>query len=192
MKATAKTLALLSGLLCWAGPGFAGLHLGVFSAAERPAGTEGLCDAFAGACHRRVSAEPAPDMQSVFDRLDAVNQSVNHEIHPVRDPEGIGSRWSLPDGRSGDCKHYALLKKKRLIEAGLPAEALLLAIVIGEASELHAVLVSRTSTGDFVLDNMNDRVLRWDETGYTFLKMQNEEDGEKWDAILEGPRARRF
>ena len=82
-------------------------------------------------------------------------------------------------------------KKQELIRSGIPAARLLAAVVLGQTEELHAVLVLRTATGDYVLDSMTDSVLPWSETGYTFLKMQSPRDGHRWDVILLGPRARR-
>ena len=59
------------------------------------------------------------------------------------------------------------------------------------SSDLHAVLVLRSASGDYVLDNLTDAVRPWAETGYTFLKMQDPAHGERWNLILLGPRARR-
>jgi len=39
---------------------------------------------------------------------------------------GVVERWSHPDDGYGDCEDYALLKRRMLIEAGWPREALLL------------------------------------------------------------------
>ena len=195
MTRTAKALLTaklaLAAHLAWGSAGTAGVHLTVFSPAERPSGTQTLCKAFRGACHKGHRVRQAPALDQVRVALETVNRQVNREMVPLRDPLGVGTLWSLPKDGTGDCKHYALLKKKRLVESGVPAEHLLLAIVVGRSSDLHAVLVSRTSAGDFVLDDLHDRLMRWDETGYTFLKMQNTRDGGRWDAILEGPRARR-
>jgi predicted transglutaminase-like cysteine proteinase len=195
MLKTAKPLLAahiaVAAYLAFGSSGMAGVHLTAYSAAERPSGTQDLCREFRGACHKERNGQPAPDLDRVRRTLETINRQVNRELVPLRDPRGIGSLWSLPQSGSGDCKHFALLKKKRLIESGVPAEHLLLAIVLGQSNDLHAVLVSRTSAGDFVLDDLHDRLMRWDQTGYTFLKMQNTRDGARWDAILEGPRARR-
>ena len=48
------------------------------------------------------------------------------------------------------------------------------------------MLVVRTDTGDFVLDNLTDRVLDWRKTGYTFLRMQNPQAPNRWSAVLAG------
>jgi predicted transglutaminase-like cysteine proteinase len=51
------------------------------------------------------------------------------------------------------------------------------------------VLVLRTTTGDYVLDNLSSRIKTWQASRYTFLRMQNPANRSKWDVILLGPRA---
>jgi len=47
----------------------------------------------------------------------------------------VVERWSYPDDGYGDCEDYALLKRRMLIEAGWPREALLLTLVRGGDGE---------------------------------------------------------
>ena len=47
----------------------------------------------------------------------------------------------------------------------------------------HAVLTVRTSHGDFILDNLEPRVLAWTDTEYTYLKRQSERNSGAWVAI---------
>ena len=47
----------------------------------------------------------------------------------------------------------------------------------------HAVLLARTSRGDFVLDNKTDRVRRWYETAYHFVKRQSVNDPNRWVSV---------
>ena len=47
----------------------------------------------------------------------------------------------------------------------------------------HAVLTVRTSGGDFILDNLEARVLAWNESEYTFLKRQSSRNSGAWVAI---------
>ena len=81
-----------------------------------------------------------------------------------------------------------LLKKLRLIEAGVPASSLLMATVLDLRGARHAVLVLRTSGGDLVLDSLQDRIKHWVDTRYTFLKLQNPQSPGSWDAIFAGGR----
>ena len=41
----------------------------------------------------------------------------------------------------------------------------------------------KTSHGEFVLDNLNDRVTAWAETGYKFIKRQSQSDPNVWQSI---------
>src|SRR6266446_7936382 len=99
-----------------------------------------------------------------------INKWVNQTIKPLTDLEhwGVVERWSYPDDGYGDCEDYALLKRRMLIEAGSPREALLLTLVRGADGEGHAVLTVTTDKGDYVLDNQNENIVAWTETGYRF------------------------
>ena len=70
------------------------------------------------------------------------------------------------------------MKKKMLIERGVPAQRLLLAVVFTPKKERHLVLVLRTSDADLVLDNLELKVLDWRKTGYRVVAMQNPIDEE--------------
>ena len=103
----------------------------------------------------------------------------------------MAENWTLPAGNRGDCEDYALLKKKLLIERGVPAERLLLAVVIKGNLEPHVVLLFRGEDADYLLDNMTDAMLPWRLSGYTVVKMQSAEDQSLWSAVLLGPLATR-
>ena len=45
------------------------------------------------------------------------------------------------------------------------------------------VLTVRTDMGDFVLDNLEPRVLAWTETDYRFLKRQSEKHSGLWVSV---------
>ena len=108
-------------------------------------------------------------------------------MRPASDQElyGTEERWGLPlDGR-GDCEDYALEKQRRLEAAGLDASALLLTVVRKSDGTGHAVLTLRTTQGDFVLDNLDWRVLPWRETPYRFVKRQHPTQPGLWLEIDE-------
>ena len=92
-------------------------------------------------------------------------------------------RWSYPDDGYGDCEDYALLKRRILIEAGWPREALLLTLVRGADGEGHAVLTVTTDKGDYVLDNMSWDILLWSKIGYRFVKRQSQYDSNVWVSL---------
>jgi len=75
----------------------------------------------------------------------------------------------------GDCEDYQLLKRRMLIEAGLPRRALRMTVVIDENGEGHAVLTVRTDRGDVILDNKSDEVLEWFRTNYRYIKRESAE-----------------
>src|SRR5262245_63019864 len=60
-----------------------------------------------------------------------VNSWVNDKIKPMTDLDhwGVAEKWSYPDDGYGDCEDYVLLKRRLLIDAGWPREALLITVV---------------------------------------------------------------
>lgn len=50
----------------------------------------------------------------------------------------------------------------------------------------HAVLTVRTSLGEFILDNLETKVLSFADTDYTYLKRQSAENSGVWVTINEG------
>jgi predicted transglutaminase-like cysteine proteinase len=114
-----------------------------------------------------------------------VNAWVNDTVKPVTDLEhwGVVERWSYPDDGYGDCEDYVLLKRRMLIQAGWPREALLITVVRDKKDEGHAVLTVKTDKGDYILDNQNADVLLWSETGYRFVKRQSQADANVWVSL---------
>jgi predicted transglutaminase-like cysteine proteinase len=119
-----------------------------------------------------------------WDLLYQVNAFVNGKIAPVSDEELYGKPeyWTVPTD-AGDCEDYLLLKKRYLEGMGFPSAALLITVVLDEKLQGHAVLTVTTDKGDFVLDNRRNDVLRWSDTGYTFLKRQSPEDPRQWVSL---------
>jgi len=113
-----------------------------------------------------------------------VNAFVNGKIAPVSDDELYGKPeyWTFPTD-AGDCEDYLLLKKRYLEGLGFPSAALLITVVLDEKMQGHAVLTVTTDKGDFVLDNRRNDVMRWNDTGYTFLKRQSAEDPRQWVSL---------
>jgi predicted transglutaminase-like cysteine proteinase len=117
--------------------------------------------------------------------LARINKLVNATIKPLTDFEhwGVAERWSYPDDGYGDCEDYVLLKRRLLIQLGWPREALLITVVRDKKGEGHAVLMVTTDRGDYILDNQNDRVVLWGETGYRFIKRQSSSDPNVWVSL---------
>jgi predicted transglutaminase-like cysteine proteinase len=114
-----------------------------------------------------------------------VNAKVNREIEAVTDMDhwGVAERWSYPTDGKGDCEDYVLEKRKRLIEAGWPRQALLVTVVRDKKGDGHAVLTVKTDRGDFVLDNQESKVKIWTDTGYRFVKRQSEQNPSRWVSL---------
>jgi predicted transglutaminase-like cysteine proteinase len=119
--------------------------------------------------------------------LDRVNRWVNANIRPITDQDhwGVVERWNYPDDGYGDCEDYALEKRRMLIDAGWPREALLMTVVRDQNGDGHAVLTVKTDKGEFILDNQRDDILLWSDTGYHFVKRQSQSDPNVWLSLGE-------
>jgi predicted transglutaminase-like cysteine proteinase len=125
---------------------------------------------------------------AVWRTLTSVNRRVNARIKPITDQAhwGVLDRWDYPDDGFGDCEDYQLLKRRMLVERGLPRRALRMTVVIDDIGEGHAVLMVRTDKGDFILDNKTNSVLSWRATGYAYIKREGQ-DGPRWVTLNGGP-----
>jgi len=160
--------------------------LPIRAAADAPSGAVSLCSRYDWACAGSKTQRTLP--RNAMDVIRAVNLRANRAIHPLSDAAQYAreENWSLPTRKGGDCEDYALFKKYELIKAGIPAERLLIATVLDKRNRAHAVLVVRTGKTDLVLDNMTNRILNWERTGYTFLRMQDPSSPDRWVALLVG------
>ena len=118
-----------------------------------------------------------------------VNSWVNTKIKPLTDMEhwGVVERWSYPDDGYGDCEDYVLLKRRMLIQAGWPRQALLITVVRDNRGDGHAVLTVKTDKGEFILDNQHEEILLWSETSYRFVKRQSQSDPNVWVSLGDPP-----
>jgi predicted transglutaminase-like cysteine proteinase len=116
-----------------------------------------------------------------------INLWANTNIKPITDMEhwGVVERWNYPDDGYGDCEDYVLLKRRMLMQAGWPREALLITVVRDTKGDGHAVLTVKTDKGEFVLDNQTDDILLWSDTEYRFVKRQSQADPNVWIALGE-------
>ena len=114
-----------------------------------------------------------------------INKWVNDTIIPVTDMDhwGVVEKWSYPDDGKGDCEDYVLLKRRMLIQAGWPREALLVTVVRERSGDGHAVLTVKTDKGEFILDNQHPDILLWSETSYRFVKRQSQADQNVWISL---------
>ena len=178
---------LVVGLLGSHLPAQAGIPLASYATAGAktsvPYGWIDFCNRYAPECDGPVMQPVDIELSAkAWADLGRVNQQVNSTVVAITDMDhwGVLDRWDYPTDGKGDCEDYALFKRKLLIEAGFPRQALLMTVVRDHQGDGHAVLTVKTSRGDFVLDNLTDKIKPWTETGYKFVKRQSQEDPNTW------------
>jgi predicted transglutaminase-like cysteine proteinase len=162
------------------------LFISLGSGARPPIGWLEFCAEHKTECDTRpVEARDVVLTTDAWRDLIRVNKWANTRIKPLTDLEhwGVVERWSYPDDGYGDCEDYVLLKRKMLIQAGWPRQALLITVVRDVRGDGHAVLTVKTDKGEFILDNQNERVLLWSETNYRFVKRQSQVDPNLWVSL---------
>jgi predicted transglutaminase-like cysteine proteinase len=162
------------------------IYVAVGDIARPPIGWVEFCKEHPQEC--AVNASEPRDVvltPKVWRDLVRVNKWVNETIKPVTDLEqwGVVERWSYPDDGKGDCEDYVLLKRRMLLQAGWPREALLITVVRDKKGDGHAVLTVRTDKGDFILDNQVQDILLWSDTGYRFVKRQSQSNSNVWVSL---------
>lgn len=163
-------------------------HVPMVRATTPPDGARNLCETYSWAC-RRGSQKNLP-VERAIEFVRKINLDVNRKIRSQSDQRQYGREeyWTLPESRRGDCEDYALLKKRLLLAKGIDPSRLLLATVLDTRMSSHAVLVIRRPSGDYVLDNLSNRILHWSETGYVFLRIQDPEAPHRWFMVMRGGR----
>lgn len=179
---------LAIGLTCASGPAGAqapaghraawSAHIGTSRPALAPLGYVRYCRSNPTDCRGSEPTFLALDV-GTFVLLHQINEMVNRSIRPV--PESV-DEW-VGYASAGDCEDYALLKRVLLMQAGIPAGSLRIAVADTLAGEAHAVLVVRTSDGDLVLDNLTDAIVTWKDTRLAWRKIASEANPRLWFAI---------
>jgi predicted transglutaminase-like cysteine proteinase len=185
---TARTL-VLAGLIALVATGARASGV-VFAATgdetSIPYGWIDFCNRYASECpDTTLEPQPIDYSSQAMRQIRAINAQVNRAIEPVSDMDhwGVIDQWDYPTDGKGDCEDYALLKRRQLIKAGFPRQALLMTVVKEKNGDGHAVLMVKTTRGDFVLDNLSDEVRIWSETPYRFVKRQSETNPNVWVSI---------
>ncbi len=180
-------------VLVWCGPAQAveshSANMKLFGRSLPPVGFVKFCAVGEAECDIKGSAQDRMVLtQAKWDMLNAVNSSTNSKIAPESDQDlyGVAENWTYPT-TAGDCEDYALLKKRELQAMGVPADEMLITVLLDEKNEGHAVLTVVTDKGDFILDNRHNDILRWDHTPYTFLKRQSQADSKMWVSLRQKP-----
>jgi predicted transglutaminase-like cysteine proteinase len=162
------------------------LFISIGDSARPPIGWIEFCVEYDPECKTKPSAPRDVVLSTpAWKELDRVNLWVNSHIKPMTDMDhwGVVERWNYPDDGYGDCEDYALLKRKMLMQAGWPREALLMTVVRDLHGDGHAVLTVKTDKGEYILDNQRDEILLWSDTGYRFVKRQSQSDPNLWVSL---------
>jgi predicted transglutaminase-like cysteine proteinase len=159
-------------------------HMTVTGRTTQPIGHYEYCRTYAEDCQIAGDGRAVQLTRARWDEILIVNDRVNAAVRPVTDMDyyKVEEYWTYPE-KYGDCEDYALAKRGMLIAQGWPASALLITVVRQPNGEGHAVLTVRTDRADYVLDNLNARVLPWNETEYRYLKRQSSRNSGQWEGI---------
>lgn len=142
---------------------------------EAPSGYVAFCARQPAEC---ADAPGKPDTvvldAATWATLQQTNIAFNTAIQPEEDAVHYGrvDYWTIPTDGYGDCEDYALAKRKALIADNLSPRALRIAVALSKQREAHAVLTVATDHGDYVLDNLTNAVLPWDETKLVWIARQ--------------------
>jgi predicted transglutaminase-like cysteine proteinase len=167
------------------------LFISVGETTRAPIGWVEFCAEYDPECKTKPSAPRDVVLSTqAWKDLQRVNLWVNTHVKPMTDMEhwGVVERWNYPDDGYGDCEDYVLQKRKMLMQAGWPREALLITVVRDKKGDGHAILTVKTDKGEYILDNQTDDIALWSDTGYRFVKRQSQSDPNVWLALGE-PRS---
>jgi predicted transglutaminase-like cysteine proteinase len=131
---------------------------------------------------RTFTPAMTPELWDVAERI---NAQVNRAIIRRSDWSAyrVEDRWATPLAhgyRYGDCEDYALEKRRLLIAAGVPAQALNIALATTRWGESHAVLLLAAGGSEYVLDNLEPWILPWDQAPYRWRTRQVGGDPFQW------------
>lgn len=154
---------------------------------SQPIGHYEYCMSHLADCSiRTLSTKPVKLSRKKWSEMLQANSFANSTVEPATDLEhyGVEEFWSMPT-TYGDCEDYVLMKRKFLMDRGWPASSLLATVVLQPNGDGHAVLTVRTDKGDFILDNLVDQILTWDQTEYKYLKRQAANHSGHWEDIID-------
>jgi predicted transglutaminase-like cysteine proteinase len=162
------------------------LFLAIGDTVRPPIGWVEFCIEYDPECKTKPSAARDVVLSTqAWKDLQRINLWVNTNVKPMTDMDhwGVVERWNYPDDGYGDCEDYVLQKRKMLMQAGWPREALLITVVRDQHGDGHAILTVKTDKGEYILDNQTDNILLWADTGYRFVKRQSQSDPNVWVSL---------
>jgi predicted transglutaminase-like cysteine proteinase len=159
----------------------------VGSVTSQPIGHYDFCQRYRNECGPTRELMPVNMTPATWALINEVNLYVNKTITPATDQEiyGVEEYWAYPV-TAGDCEDFALLKRRILIQRGIPTSDLLMTVVRKPDGEGHAVVTLRTSQGDYILDNLSDDIKMWYQTPYSYIKRQASYNAGRWVTIENG------
>lgn len=134
---------------------------------------------YGAAAMTMMAPEATPARMAALER---VNSAVNASITP-RSDAGPDS-WDL-GAAAGDCEDYVLMKRELLARVGWPRSALRITVV-HDGTGYHAALLAVTQQGEFVLDNMSQKVTSVAESPYQFVVAQSLAKPGAWVRVSRG------
>ena len=160
------------------------VNMQTFGRTTIPIGAYEYCKRNSSRCQYPSRALKVVLTQEYWDKIVNINIGVNQSVRPMTDMEifGVEERWEMP-GKVGDCEDYVLAKKGELSKAGIPMGAMRVTVVYDANDGGHAVLTIVTDQGDFILDNNNNQVLRWQQAELTYLKRQAPGNLMHWESL---------
>ncbi|WP_202899087.1 transglutaminase-like cysteine peptidase [Ahrensia sp. 13_GOM-1096m] len=176
--------AAFAALMVTCAPASAKTWLKTGGASKTPFGHYEYCKRGGSHCGSQRAVAPAQMTESRWAKIRRINTAVNKQIKPVLDinSRGVNEYWEVPKSQ-GDCEDYALLKRSRMMAAGFKASQLPLTKVRLPNGQAHIVLIVRTNQGDYMLDNLSNRVQPVSKVRYRFLSMQASNNANNWLTI---------
>ena len=101
-------------------------------------------------------------------QLASVNRAVNRQMPEIRARREFLSLTAMSTGG----EDHAMMKRRLLIKAGLPAAALTLATVSNDEGRRHSVLIVATSQGEMILDHYTSDIVKRRDSSYSFASAE--------------------
>ncbi len=136
------------------------IYISVGRDTNAPIGWIEFCVEYKPECNTRPSSAARHRAHAQGLERHGQGQPLGQREHQADDRHGAlgrGRALELPDDGYGDCEDYVLLKRRMLMQAGWPREALLITVVRDRNNDGHAVLTVKTNRGEFILDNQTTR-----------------------------------
>jgi len=112
-----------------------------------------------------------PTLDDLKGVIMATNIRLNSRIKPRVDR---ADTWTLYP-QYGDCEDYVVSKRDMLIQRGFGSSYLLIALC-NNGVENHAVLIVKSKVGDYILDNLTNKLVPKSQSKYQWISIQSGTD----------------